>query len=80
MIVVNVRLLSAISHDRDKHLGTLTICNDGTGTKTRGNYTVDFAGASGGKGKSGVVLDYPREAVEIWNLVRRACEAAGYTK
>ncbi len=79
MIVVNVDLKSAISSARDRHLATLHICNIG-GTKTRGDYSVQAFGQSGNPGKSGTVKDYPREAVAVLNLVRRALEAAGYTK
>lgn len=80
MIIVDVRLASARGHEFDRHLGSLIICNDGTGSETIGHYTADFSGAKGGKAKSGRVENYPRKTVAIWNLVRRACEAAGYTK
>ncbi len=80
MIRVTVDLVSAVHESRSRHLGTLILANDGTGTETKGNYDAAFSGASGGAGKRGRVLDYPRQAVAIWNLVRRACEAAGYTK
>jgi hypothetical protein len=80
MIVVTVELKSAISSSRDKLLGTLLITNDGTGSETRGNYDVLFRGAKGGSGKSGKVSEYPRNDVAIWNLIRQACEVAGYTK
>lgn len=79
MIVVNVELVSAIHESRSKRLATLTICNVG-GTKTRGDYSVQAYGASMKPGKSGEVKNYPREAVAVLNLVRRAIEAAGYTK
>jgi hypothetical protein len=80
MIKITVELISAISSSRNKLLGTAIICNDGSGTETKGNYTALFRGALGGNGKSGVIKDYPRKAVSIWNLIRRACEAAGYDK
>lgn len=80
MIVVEVKLKSAIHASRDRLLGTLTLCNDGTGSATLGNYDAEFFGGSGGKGKYGRIGRYPRQAVAIWNLVRRACEAAGYKK
>jgi len=38
MIKVTVELISAISPDRDRHLGTMYIENDRTGTPTIGNY------------------------------------------
>lgn len=81
MIIVTVELKSAIADSRSKVLGRLIICNDGTAvSNARGNYTAEFFGSSGGAGKKGRVENYPRLAVSIWNLVRRACETAGYTK
>jgi hypothetical protein len=80
MIVVEVKLVSAISPDRSRPLGRLVLANDGTGSKTKGNYAAQFYGGKGGFGKAATVRDYPREAVAIWNLVRRACEEAGYDK
>lgn len=80
MIVVEVKLVSAIHPGRDRLLGVLRLINDGTGGETKGNYDARFYGGGGGAGKVGRVLDYPRKAVSIWNLIRRACEDAGYTK
>lgn len=80
MIVVEVKLVSAIDESRSRTLGKMMIANDGTGSKTKGNYNATVVGPNGGYGKGGRVLNYPREAVAIWNLIRRACEAAGYTK
>lgn len=80
MIIVTVDLISGISESRNRRLATLHIINDGTGSKTRGNYIVQAYGPSGQKGKSGAVKDYPREAVSVLNLVHRALQEAGYTK
>jgi hypothetical protein len=79
LIIVTVDLKSAISESRDKRLATLHISNIGGG-KTRRNYSVQTFGGSGRPGKSGEVHDYPAEAVAVLNLVRRAIEAAGYTR
>jgi hypothetical protein len=40
MIVVNVELKSAIHPSRDTMLGRVEIANDGTGSRTVGNYDV----------------------------------------
>ena len=79
MIVVEVRLISAISPHRNRTLGRLYIRNIG-GTETKGDYEVEAFGPAGARGKRGVVVGYPRKAVSPLNLVRRALEAAGYTK
>jgi len=77
MIIVTVDLKSAISESRDRRLATLHICNVG-GTKTHGDYSVRAYGPQGNPGKAGEVKNYPRGAVAVLNLVRRALEAAGY--
>jgi len=73
MIVVTVTLVSAVSRDRDRVLGEMTICNVG-GTATRGEYLAKT------KARTGRVSDYPRKEVSMWNLLRRSLEACGYNK
>ena len=81
MIIVTVELKSAIDDSRSRLLGKMILANDGTSTTaSKGHYDAVFFGGSGGAGKRGRVENYPRNAVAIWNLIRRACEAAGYTK
>lgn len=80
MIVVTVELRSAIHPSRDRRLGTLEIVNDGSGGKARRNYDATFRGPTGRPGKLGRVVGYPTERVAVWNLIRRACEEAGYRK
>lgn len=79
MIIVRVELLSAVT-GKTTSLGCMHICNDGTGSETSGHYDVRTISNKGYLGRSGRVERYPHKAVAIWNLVRRACEAAGYTK
>jgi len=80
MIRVTVELLSAIHPSRNRRLGTLDIANDGSGGKTLRNYNATFRGPRGRPGKQGRIVGYPAEQVAIWNLIRRACEEAGYKK
>lgn len=79
MIIVNIDLKSAISTDRDRHLGTLHICNIG-GTKALGDYSIQVFSPKGKLGRQGLVRDYPRESISVLNLVRRALFATGYSK
>ena len=79
MIIVEVKLISAISPARNRALGRLHISNIG-GTKTKGDYEVKAFGPAGHPGKRGFVRGYPRLAVSPMNLVRRALEEAGYTR
>ena len=79
MIVVEVKLLSAINRNRDCELVKLHISNVG-GTKTRGDYEVEVFHPNGKVGRKGRVENYPREKVAVGNLVRQALESVGYTK
>ena len=80
MIRVTVELLSAIHPSRNRRLGSLDIANDGTGARTLRNYVATFRGPAGRPGKTGRVTGYPADQVAVWNLIRRACEEAGYKK
>lgn len=80
MIIVKVDLKSAISSSRNKVLGEMIICNDGTGTNARGNYVARFY--SGGKMrrliKEVYIKSHARKQLSIWILVHKALEEAGY--
>lgn len=47
-----------------------TIANDGTGTWTRGNYVYDLEHKGRGF-REGVVEDFPRESLNVWDLLFR---------
>ena len=72
MIVVTVELESAISPDRDRLLGVLTIANDATGTATSGDYRAELRGADGRVLETCVVRGFPRARLLAWDLVYRA--------
>lgn len=89
MIVVKVELWSAIT-GRKTELARMEIVNDGelsVQNRSRGDYAVRAL-----KGRStedldkrvvqreSKVLNYPRLAVHVWNLVRRALDSMGYDK
>ena len=86
MIVVNVHLDSAISPTRDKELARVLISNEG-GTDTHGDYKCV---SLRGRGKEqldrrvvqrrGKVLNHPRQAEHVLNLVAKALIAMGYGK
>ena len=66
-----------------KHLGSLTIANDGTGSKTKRNYNIGQHAASGPETEPKVVKrarieGWPSQSVSIWKLVRRALEELGH--
>jgi len=76
MIVIKVELHSAIT-GKVTTLATAKICNDGTGTKTRGNYRGIFFGKDGRIMKDCAVLNWPRKARHVWKLVGECMKQAG---
>lgn len=65
--------------DKIIHLGTLSICNDGSEKRvTKGNYDVTQLSTALTKVKSGKVLDHPRKRKSIWNLVSKALTELGH--
>jgi hypothetical protein len=78
MIIIEAKLVSAISRDRDRQLVRLEISNDGTGGKSIGNYDVRCVVPN--NGRTGRIVGYPREKISVGHLIRQAFEAVGYTK
>lgn len=87
MIVVHVELLSAITGETTE-LARMHICNEG-GTRTRGDYGVyvmrgrdtaalDNSWRNQTFSKTGKIVNHPRLAEHVWNLVGKALHAAGY--
>ncbi len=75
MIVVTVKLESAISRDRDRELMRMTICNDGTVTDTRrGDYVARLfrKGSDSEVIRMGRVEDFPKQSYHVGRLVLRA--------
>ena len=89
MIVIDIRLQSAISHTRDRNLGTLIIDNIG-GTDARGDYRVRMFKSTGVVRKQagellatkptrvGYVRGHRRKAEPVQNLVAKALKELGY--
>ena len=86
MIVVRVELWSAITHQKTE-LARMHIINDGTGGTKRRNYRVETL-----RGRSALafnrrvvqraarVIDWPSNAIHVWNLVAEALKEMGYGK
>ena len=72
MIRISIDLDSAFGSHRDRHLGDINIINDATGTRTRGNYDVEFIDAKGRVFKRRRVEDHARLAESIWKLIEKA--------
>lgn len=79
MIVVEMRLDSAISESRDRPLGSLRISNDGEPTSAaRHNYDVEVLGVKGQTIRRGRLENWPRDAKSPMQLLAAALDACGY--
>lgn len=74
MLRVTVELLPLGDENTKRHLGTIEIANDGTGTKSRGNYMVRTAirGQPKQTWRRGVVEGFPRLELGVYDLLLRA--------
>ncbi len=72
MLEVTIRLRSARTGDATE-IGRIHIANQGTGTKTRGNYVAHIMrkGTQDKPQATVEIHDYPRLAYSVWELVRR---------
>lgn len=81
MIRVTVELVSAIHPSRSKVLGTMEICNDGTGTHGLGHYTGKLHAEYTGKaGRPGEVRDFHRSQQSVWTLIGAFLKLWGHTR
>lgn len=70
MIRITVELLPRGSAKDKKVLGVMNICNDATGTPTRGNYKARiFRRNSDEVWKEGRVVGFPRKSKGPWDLL-----------
>jgi hypothetical protein len=74
VIRIEIHLVSAVHPDRSRFLGSVLIANDGTGDKSRGNYTA-AATRDGRRKYFGVVRGFPRRSRSALELLRRALNA-----
>jgi hypothetical protein len=87
MIVVSVKLVSAIHPSRSKELARMDICNIGGADfgDTHGTYKIKtYIGRSKEAldkrivNRAGSVSDYPRLALHVWHLVAEALKSVNY--
>ncbi len=71
MIRIIVELLPKGDESRKRHLGTAEIINDGTGTRTEGNYCVRLSkwGLPNVTWRTGTVVGFPRLQLGPWDLL-----------
>ena len=70
MIRVTIELIP-LGIGKAKHLGTIDIANDASGTMTTGNYRYSASNKAGGKYKSGNVKGFPRKRLLAYDLLYR---------
>ena len=77
MIRITCELWTGGDHKRKRLLGVMSITNDGTGTRTRGNYRVMLRRGTLGRGKLRCieVYDFPRKTSSVFQLMRWALNA-----
>lgn len=81
MIRVIVELVSAVDRSRSKVLGTMEICNDGTGGRELGNYRGKLDAEYTGKdGRHGHIANFNRQRQSVWSLVGVFLKLWGHTK
>lgn len=70
MIVIRVEMWPGGDRARAYPLGSAHIINDGTGTRTRGNYIVKLFGKQDRPLEpAGAVARFPRAAMHVWDLI-----------
>jgi hypothetical protein len=78
VIVIPIELHPfGFAHNK-RDLGRIVIVNDGTGSATRGNYSVRVEGKGGRVIRDGLVLNWPRKSKPVFELVIAALESCGY--
>ena len=77
MIRITIEMLPKGDESRKRHLGTAVIGNDGTGTRTRGNYKIRLSrrGQPDSTWKSGSLQGFPRTRLGPWDLLFLALAA-----
>lgn len=70
MIVIKVELHSAVT-GKITSLGNAVVCNDGTGTAKRGNYTMALTGKNGRPMGHAQLTNWPRQSKHVWALIAR---------
>lgn len=79
MILIKIELMSAVDEKRNREIGRMVICNDGTGHEMRSDYIVQLMrrGTRDKVLKTAEVKDYPRLSIPVWHLVARALKNLG---
>jgi hypothetical protein len=78
MIRVTIELISAVDPSRNRVLGTMEICNDGTGDERFGNYNGKLMAEYGGR--NGRVENFNRTRQSVWSLVGAFLKLWGHTR
>lgn len=71
MIVITIELWKKGSRLNKVPRGKIIIVNDGTGSKTKGNYDVHFYDRNGRGFRSERLENWPRNAKSIWKMLNK---------
>lgn len=79
MILITIKLVSAIDESRSREIGRMLIANDGSGTAERGDYQIRLMrrGTIDVVQKTAEVKGFPRQSTVVWALVARALANLG---
>ena len=78
MIRVTVELISAVDASRNRKLGMIEICNDGTGTEDTGCYDAILQ-CEYTRGRKGRVMGFNRRQQSVMSLVGAFLKLWGHT-
>ena len=76
MIRITIEMVPRGNEAKKYTMGSATITNDGTGTKTRGNYVFRQFSKTGRQLASVDVWDFPRGRMSVWYLLHWALNNA----
>lgn len=81
MIRVTIELVPKGDETRKRVLGTMVVCNDGTGNELLGNYNGTLhAEYTGSGGRPGRVMNFRRTRQSVWSLVGAFLKLWGHTR
>lgn len=71
MIRIDITMYPHGNSSRARAIGSMIITNNGTGTKSKGNYSYTMSTEKTKKYKTGEVKNFPRLKNNVWTLILR---------
>jgi hypothetical protein len=79
VIVVKIEMWPGGDQSKAYPIAVGVIVNDGTGTKSKGNYEFSL-GLKRPNWRVGKVFDYPRQRLNVWHLLHEVLDVATSSK